>query len=126
MFKTIAEFLKDMRDSREREQKMAAENPFLMQALEREKMDGHYMSVWARTIALGIILLMLPFLNWHWSVLYYQTLILLSILIGWWQYSSAKVGYSKNELRLIFLDVLLLSFIFLVPYLLHKNSIYLV
>ncbi|MEO1143383.1 MAG: adenylate/guanylate cyclase domain-containing protein, partial [Pseudomonadota bacterium] len=56
-------FRQSMRDMRLREMELAEQNPFLAQALETEKMEGHRIAVIARTVAMLIIACMLPFLN---------------------------------------------------------------
>ncbi len=108
-------FRQNMREMRLREMELAEQNPFLAQALETEKMEGHRIAVIARTVAMLIIACMLPFLNPNIHVLYYEAIIFLFILLGWLQYRYANVGYSKRELLLIFLDLVLLTVIFVVP-----------
>ncbi|WP_420413548.1 adenylate/guanylate cyclase domain-containing protein [Roseibium sp.] len=75
-------------------------------------MEGHRLAVIARTIALGLVIVLIPFLNPTWSALYYQAWVLLFIALGWLQLRLASVGYSKSELLLIFLDLVLLTALF--------------
>ena len=56
MFESSVAFLKNLRHTRELEEKEAQQNPFLAQALEREKHEGHRLAVFARTVALLVIL----------------------------------------------------------------------
>jgi len=104
-----------MRAMREREIELAENNPHLVQAMLDEKMEGHRLAVMARTIAMMIIMVLLPILNPNWDVLYYQAVVLFFIGLGWLQYRYAQVGYSKFELLLIFADIILLTLIFIVP-----------
>lgn len=107
--------IRNMREIRERELEVAETNPHLAQAMLDEKMEGHRLAVVARTIAMMIIIVLLPILNPNWDVLYYQAIVLFFIGFGWLQYRYAQVGYSKFELLLIFADVILLTLIFIVP-----------
>ena len=107
--------IKNMRSMKEREEAMAEQNPHLAQALEQEKMEGHRLAVVARTVAMGIIACLLPFLNPNFDVLYYEAFVLLFIALGWIQYKYAQVGYSKIELAFIIGDLVLLTAIFLIP-----------
>ncbi len=107
--------IRSFRSMREREEEMAAANPYLANALEKEKMEGHRFAVIARTIALTMIMVLLPFLNNNWHVLFYEVIVLAFIGLGWLQYRMASVGYSKTELKLILLDLVLLTLIFIIP-----------
>ncbi|MET1413333.1 adenylate/guanylate cyclase domain-containing protein [Roseibium sp. HPY-6] len=108
-------FLERLRQMQEDERQQAISNPFLAQALEKEKMEGHRLAIIARTIALGLVGLLLPFLNFSLNVLYYEAMLLLFIGLGWLQLRMASVGYSKSELALIFIDVSLLTVLFITP-----------
>lgn len=99
----------------EEEKQQALSNPFLAQALEKEKMEGHRLAIIARTVALVVVGLLLPFLNFSPSVLYYEATLLLFIALGWLQLRLASVGYSKSELLLIFADLSLLTLLFITP-----------
>ena len=112
---SLLEFRNRMRSMRQREEEMAAQNPYLAKALEVEKMEGHRLAVIARTVALVLVMFLLPVLNFDWNVLFYEAIILMFIALGWLQYRMASVGYSKVELLLIFLDLLLLTLVFVVP-----------
>ncbi|MBG6199883.1 adenylate/guanylate cyclase domain-containing protein [Roseibium album] len=108
-------FLERVRKMQEEERQQARSNPFLAQALEKEKIEGHRLAIIARTVALGLVGLLLPFLNFSPSVLYYEATLLLFIALGWLQLRMASVGYSKAELLLIFADVGLLTLLFTTP-----------
>lgn len=102
-------FIKNMRKTRQLEMEQARQNPFLAKALEREKYEGHQLAVFARTIALGILAVLVPILVPEFHILFYVGIILLFILIGWLQLRAARVGQSRVELLLIFADLALLT-----------------
>ncbi|MEM9633143.1 MAG: adenylate/guanylate cyclase domain-containing protein [Pseudomonadota bacterium] len=112
---SLLNFPKLMRSLREEEERQTNSNPFLAKAIENEKMAGHRIAIIARTLAFGTVGILLPFLNPNLNVLYYEVFILLFIALGWLQLRMAKVGYSKSELGLIFLDLLLLTVVIVVP-----------
>lgn len=97
------------------ETQQAKSNRFLSQALENDKREGHRLAVIARTIALGLVGLLLPFLNPNLNVLYYEFAVMLFIAMGWLQLRLSSVGYSKAELLLILADVGLLTILFVTP-----------
>jgi adenylate cyclase len=86
-----------------------------LRALEEEKREGQRIATIARTVALGVIALWLPFLNSTMRVLYYEAFMVAFVAIGWAQLRFARVGRSGIELALIFLDLALLTFICVVP-----------
>lgn len=98
-------------ESRALDEQRALSNPHLAEALAKEKRDGHRIAVIARTVALGLIAVLLPILNTRWDVLYYEVILLVFIAIGWLQLRMARVGKSRTELALIFADLLLMTFI---------------
>lgn len=104
-----------LRTSKQVQDELAANNQHLAAALEQEKLEGHRMAVIARTIAMVVIMVLLPFLNPNWNVLFYHAFILAYIGLGWLQYRYAKVGYSRVELLLIFLDIIILAVLFTTP-----------
>ena len=115
MLKSFIETFNYVRNMREIEEEIAAKNPYLTEALEREKHEGHKLAVILRTIALGIVMIYLPFVVWAYHVLYVELLLLLLIGLGWLQYRQAAVGYSKTELFLIMLDIVLMTLIIILP-----------
>lgn len=108
-------FIKNMRNTRQLEMEQARQNPFLAQALEREKFEGHQLAIFVRTITLGFLAILVPILAPDLYVLVYVVVILLFILIGWLQLRAARVGASRVELLLIFADLALLTAAFTVP-----------
>lgn len=112
---TLFKQFRSLRNMRQQEEEMAAQNPYLAEALEREKMEGHRLAVIARTVALLMVMILLPFLNFSWNVLYYEVIVFFFIILGWLQYRMASVGYSKIELVLILLDLVLLTLVFITP-----------
>jgi adenylate cyclase len=111
-----------MRRMREEERERATTNPFLLRALEEEKREGQRIATTARTVALVVIALFLPFLNPSIEVLYYEAFVVVMIALGWAQLRVARVGRSRAELALIFLDLLLLTVVAVVPSPLDTDS----
>ena len=108
-------FFTRLRKLREIEEQQAKSNQFLAQALENEKKEGHRLAVIARTIALGLVGIMLPFLNARLDVIFSEVAVVLFIALGWLQLRMSRVGYSKAELVLIFVDFGLLTLLFIIP-----------
>ncbi len=108
-------FFTQFRKLRELEEEQARSNPFLAQALEDEKKQGHRLAVIARTVALGLVAILLPFLNMRFDVIYYEFAVFLFIALGWLQLRMSSVGYSRAELALILLDLGLLTLLFITP-----------
>lgn len=107
--------LRSPRSSRLAEEKLATENPYLSYAIAQEKYGGHRIAVIARSIALGVVAIMLPFINPHLDVLYYEAFLLVFFILGWIQLRIASVGHSRAELSLILADLILLAIVMLVP-----------
>ena len=108
-------FLSALRRTRDIQDERARKNPFLIRALENEKHQGQRIATIARTISLGVISLLVPFINPTIGVLYYEALLVVFVLIGWAQLRFSSVGRSRIELTLIFADLALLTFVCLVP-----------
>jgi adenylate cyclase len=104
-----------MRSLRRRTDEGSPTNQFVLQAVEEEKREGQRIATIARTVALGVIALLLPYLNSTVGVLYYEAFMVAFVAIGWAQLRFARVGRSGTELALIFLDLALLTFICVVP-----------
>lgn len=111
----LLSFVSQPRSTRLNQERQARSNRFLMEALEEEKREGQHIAVIARTVALAIIAILLPFLNPERSVIYYEALLLGFVVIGWAQWRVARVGRSGTELALLFADIALLTFAILVP-----------
>ena len=111
-----------MQRMREDERERMRTNPFLLRAMEEEKREGQRIATAARMIALIVIALFLPFLNPTTEVLYYEAFIVVLMVIGWAQQKVARVGRSRSELALIFLELALLTFIAVVPSPFHDDG----
>ena len=98
-----------------RDEEFALVDPYVREALIENKRQGLLLAVRARWIALAIIAVLLPFLNFRWEVLYYEGAVLIFALIGWVQLRAGRVALSRQELRLIFLDLALLTFLMVIP-----------
>lgn len=90
-------------------------NRHLALALEQNKRTGLTLAVRARWVALSITALLLVMTNPAWDVLYYHAILIGLAIIGWLQLRIGKVGRSRWELTLIFLDILLMVLGMLVP-----------
>jgi len=97
------------------EAEMIAGDPVLRQAIVNEGRIGRRLVMVGRDVAFGIIALLLPFLSWNWDFLYYEALLVLFWLSGRQQIRLARVGRSFGELSLILFDILLLTFIAVMP-----------
>ena len=104
-----------MQRIREQEEESSQTNQFVLRALEEDKREGQRIATIARTVALAVIALLLPFLNPTIGVLYYEAFMVGFVAIGWAQLRFAKVGRSGTELALIFLDLAMLTFVCVVP-----------
>lgn len=90
-------------------------NPHVVQALEHNKREGLKLAVQARWIALAITSLLLVLTIQAWDALYYHAILAGLAINGWLQLRAGKVGRSRWELFLIFMDVLLMVFGMLYP-----------
>ncbi len=90
-------------------------NRFAAKALEDHKREGLYLAVRARWVALAVIGVMLPFLNPNPEVIYYQVLLVAFALNGWAQLKVWRVGQSRAELFLMFIDLALMTLIIVAP-----------
>ncbi|SFL28015.1 adenylate/guanylate cyclase domain-containing protein [Shimia haliotis] len=77
-------------------------------ALELHKRQGLEMAVQARWIAMSVIGVLLLFVAPWPEVLYYEFILLLLCINGWWIRKVGRVGKSRTELVLIFVDLLLM------------------
>ncbi|MVO16449.1 adenylate/guanylate cyclase domain-containing protein [Parasedimentitalea huanghaiensis] len=92
-----------------------ADNAYAEAALEAHKQQGLELAVRARWIAMPVIGVMLVFLNPNWHVLYYHVILILLCANGWMIRRTGRVGQSKSELFLIFLDLFLMTVTMVVP-----------
>ena len=90
-------------------------NRFTEAALERHKREGMELAVRARWVALAVIAVMLPFLNPNWDVLYYHALLLVLAFMGWLQRRVGRVGVSRMELFVLFVDLALMTAVLIAP-----------
>jgi adenylate cyclase len=90
-------------------------NRFTEAALARHKQEGLDLAVKARWVALAVIAVMLPFLNPRIEVLYYEALLVLMAANGWLLRRVGRVGVSRTELLVIFIDVALMTFALVAP-----------
>jgi len=104
-----------IRQARLHEEKLASGNKHLQDALVQNKIEGHKLAVYARWIALAVIAILIPFLNFSPSVIYYEVILLGFAFLGWAQLKVARVGQNQRELVLIFADLALMTFVILVP-----------
>lgn len=86
------------------------ENPYTLAALERHKREGLELAVRARWIAMAVTGLFLLVINPTWEVLYYEFILALIAANGWLMRRVGRVGQSRTELLLIFLDLLIMTF----------------
>ncbi|TAJ87891.1 MAG: adenylate/guanylate cyclase domain-containing protein [Reyranella sp.] len=111
----LAEFVRGLRVRRAAEWRASSENPFLLEALRKEKLEGQRIAAWARTVALAATGVLIAFQNANWSMLYFHGLLLVFIALGWAQLRFATVGRSRIELLLILADLVLLAVTLTVP-----------
>ncbi len=78
-------------------------------ALERHKREGLMLAVRARWVALAVIAVFMIFVNPHWDVLFYHAILALLALNGWLMRRVGRVGQSRAELSLMFLDLLVMT-----------------
>ena len=110
-----ADIVRILRSRRVEEELAARQNPFLVEALRKEKLEGQRIAAWARTVALAASGVLIAFQNPSWSVLYFHAFLLVFIALGWAQLRYATVGHSRIELTLILADLVLLALVLTVP-----------
>ncbi len=103
------------RSARLDQEELAKNNRYLMDALTIDKREGHLLAVRARWVALAVIGIFIPFLNFSWEVLYYEFLLACFAFLGWVQLKAGQVGQSRLELQLLALDLILLTLVLVVP-----------
>ena len=110
-----ADIFRILRSRRVEEELAARQNPFLVEALRKEKLEGQRIAAWARTVALAASGVLIAFQNPSWSVLYFHGFLLVFIALGWAQLRYATVGHSRIELMLIMADLVLLAAVLTIP-----------
>lgn len=111
----VTDIFRSLRSRRVEEEQAARQNPFLVEALLKEKLEGQRIAAWARTVALLASGVLITFQNASWAVLYFHGLLLVFIALGWAQLRYARVGHSRVELALILADLVLLAVTLTVP-----------
>ncbi len=91
------------------------DNKYTEAALERHKREGLELAVRARWIAMALTGVLLIYLNPHWEVLWYHFILLLICANGWLIQRAGRVGQSRIELLLIFVDLLIMTLGMIVP-----------
>lgn len=97
------------------ESEAAADSKYAANALEIHKREGLEFAVRARWIAMGITAVFLVFVNPSWSVLYYHFILGLLCLNGWLMRRVGRVGQSRTELLLLFLDLFIMTAGMVIP-----------
>lgn len=82
---------------------------FAQAALEKHKREGMELALRARFVALGVLALLLPFIAPWPLLLWYEGLLALLAINGWFQRRVARVGQNRIEVQLIFVDLLLMT-----------------
>lgn len=91
-------------------------------ALERHKAEGLDLAVRARWIAMALIGGLMVFINPHWEVVFYLGILACLALNGWAMRRIGRVGQSRPELALIFIDLALMTVGMIMPNPLSENE----
>lgn len=92
-----------------------ASNRYTEAALEKHKAEGLELAVRARWVAMAMIAVFLVFVNPQWEVVYYHVILALIALNGWFMRRVGRVGQSRPELVLIFIDLALMTIGMVLP-----------
>ncbi len=92
-----------------------AENKYTEAALKRHKAEGLELAVRARWIAMAVVAVLIVFINPHFEVIYYHLILALIAFNGWVMRRVGRVGQSRVELALIFVDLALMTVGMVVP-----------
>lgn len=93
----------------ETEKSDSPESQYVMQALEAHKREGLELAVKARWIAMSIFMVFILFVNPEFEVIYHLLIMGLLCLNGWFMRRVGRVGRSRTELFLIFVDLFLMT-----------------
>jgi adenylate cyclase len=85
------------------------DSQYAADALATHKREGLELAVRARFVAMGVISVFLVAVNPAWDVLYYHFILFLLCVNGWLIQRFGRVGRSRAELSLIFLDLLIMT-----------------
>jgi adenylate cyclase len=102
-------------DARGSDSRSLPQHRHAQEALERNKREGMDLAVKARIGALSVTAVLLVFLNPNWNVLWYHGLLLALVFVGLMQRRVGRVGQSRAELALLFVDLALMTVALLVP-----------
>lgn len=86
-----------------------AQNKYTEAALERHKAQGLDLAVRARWIALAVIAVFVAFINPFWDMVYYHFILGCLALNGWAMRRIGRVGQSRPELALMFVDLAIMT-----------------
>jgi adenylate cyclase len=101
--------------SADAEADMVAADPVLREAVASEARIGRLIAGTGRETAVILIAILLPFINFSWSMLYYEALLGLFWASGRLRSRYVQPGRSYGELAFILFDILLLVCIAVVP-----------
>ncbi|MEQ9693019.1 adenylate/guanylate cyclase domain-containing protein [Shimia sp. SDUM112013] len=111
--RSISSFFEDQ--TYELPQKGAPEYEYTEQVLERHKREGLYLAVRARWVAMGVVSVLLLFVVPWPEVLFYEFIVAIIAFNGWLMLRIGKVGLSRAELTLLFLDLLVMTLGMVIP-----------
>lgn len=94
---------------------LAELHPTVREALIENKAEGLLLAVRARWVSLAIIGVVMPILYSDVAMFYYHAWLVVFALIGWAQLQVGRVGRSRLELGLIWLDLLCICIVITVP-----------
>jgi len=98
------------------------QNKYTEAALEQHKAEGQDLALRARWIALALIAVLMVFINPHWDVVYYLGVLACLALNGWAMRRIGRVGQSRPELALIFVDLAVMTVGMVMPNPLSEND----
>ena len=95
--------------SRAAEVEDTAETQYVLTALENHKREGLELAVKARWIAMAIFAVFVVIVHPYFEVIYHIGIMALLCLNGWFIQRVGRVGRSRLELLLIFIDLFLMT-----------------
>ncbi|WP_146348027.1 adenylate/guanylate cyclase domain-containing protein [Phaeobacter marinintestinus] len=98
-------------------------NKYTRATLERHKREGLDLAIKARWITMAVVGVLIAFLRQDWDVLYYEGILALIALNGWFQRRAGRVGQSRVELALLFVDLLIMTVGMIAPNPLSSDSL---